>query len=176
MAQQKKQSQYGISERQKKFCDEYIIDLNGKQSAIKVGYSEKSAESLASRLLKNDKVKQYLAIIRAKVQERVEVRQDEILRILKDMAFADVTETMELTFTEIKQLPKALRLCIASHKKTETKELSGSTKIMYEIKFIDKIRAIDMLNKHIGFYDEDNKQKGTTIVVRRPTKDDEIEE
>lgn len=48
------------NKRHEKFCHEYIKDMNAKQAAIRTGYSEKSAESQSSRLLRNDKVKKGL--------------------------------------------------------------------------------------------------------------------
>jgi phage terminase small subunit len=49
-----------MTEKQKMFADEYLITLNATQSAIKVGYSEKTAYSQGQRLLKNVEVKQYI--------------------------------------------------------------------------------------------------------------------
>lgn len=50
-----------MTERQKRFCDEYLIDLNATQAAIRAGYSEKTAEQTASRLLSFVKVKTYIS-------------------------------------------------------------------------------------------------------------------
>ena len=52
------------NKRHEKFCHEYIKDMNAKQAAIRTGYSEKSAESQSSRLLRTDKVKKRVAELR----------------------------------------------------------------------------------------------------------------
>lgn len=52
------------NKRHEKFCHEYIKDMNATQAAIRTGYSEKSAESQSSRLLRNDKVKKRVAELR----------------------------------------------------------------------------------------------------------------
>lgn len=49
-----------MTDKQKRFCDEYLIDCNGKQAAIRAGYSEKTAYSIAAENLKKPEVKQYL--------------------------------------------------------------------------------------------------------------------
>lgn len=45
-----------LTPRQRRFVDEYLLDLNGKQAAIRAGYSPKTAEVLASQTLRNPKV------------------------------------------------------------------------------------------------------------------------
>lgn len=52
------------NKKHERFCTEYIKDMNGKQAAIRAGYAERSAEMQASRLLRNDKVKQRVAELR----------------------------------------------------------------------------------------------------------------
>jgi phage terminase small subunit len=52
------------NKKHERFCTEYIKDTNGKQAAIRAGYAERSAEMQASRLLRNDKVKQRVAELR----------------------------------------------------------------------------------------------------------------
>lgn len=50
-----------MTERQKRFCDEYLIDLNATQAAIRAGYSERSASSIGERILRNDDVRSYIS-------------------------------------------------------------------------------------------------------------------
>lgn len=52
------------NKKHERFCTEYVKDTNGKQAAIRAGYAERSAEMQASRLLRNDKVKQRVAELR----------------------------------------------------------------------------------------------------------------
>ena len=77
------------------FVDEYIIDFNGKQAAIRAGYSPKTAEAQASRLLSTVKVQQQIAKRQADSLKRVEIRQDDILRELLAMLAADANELVE---------------------------------------------------------------------------------
>ena len=52
-----------LNEKQKMFCEEYIIDLNATQSAIRAGYSEKTAYSIGQRLLKKVEVQIYIDVL-----------------------------------------------------------------------------------------------------------------
>lgn len=65
-----------LTERQKRFGDEYFIDLNLTQAAIRAGYSEKTAYSAGQRLLKNVEVQKYIQERLKSRQERTEITQD----------------------------------------------------------------------------------------------------
>ncbi len=58
-----------LSPNQQRFCEEYVVDLNGTQAAIRAGYSANSAEMQASRLLTNDKVKSEVKRLQEKLQQ-----------------------------------------------------------------------------------------------------------
>ena len=71
-----------MTERQKRFCDEYLIDLNATQAAIRAGYSEKYAGTNADKLLKNTKVKSYMEKRLEEKESSLIATQDEVLRYL----------------------------------------------------------------------------------------------
>jgi len=53
-----------LSDKQKRFCEEYCLDWNGSKAAIRAGYSEESAKEQASRLLTNDNIQAYIQLIK----------------------------------------------------------------------------------------------------------------
>lgn len=71
-----------LTAKQKRFCDEYLIDLNATQAAIRAGYSPKTAAASAARLLRNVKVQEYIAQRMAEKESELIADQDEILRYL----------------------------------------------------------------------------------------------
>lgn len=75
-----------LSDKQLKFAMEYLIDSNGKQAAIRAGYSPKTAEVQASRLLSNAKVKAAVAEGQKYLQEKTETEAEWIRRRLKEEA------------------------------------------------------------------------------------------
>ena len=68
-----------LTPKQERFAQEYLVDLNGKQAAIRAGYSPRSAEVTASRLLRHDKVGASLRRLQAQTQERLEITRDTVL-------------------------------------------------------------------------------------------------
>ena len=74
------------------------------------------------------------------------------------------------------ELPVDLRRCVASFERKKTSYLPRGakkgeevTEEIIKIKLIDKIKALEMVNKHIGFYEEDNRQKGMKIDLTKAT-------
>lgn len=151
-----------LTDKQEMFCQEYLIDLNATQAAIRAGYSKKTARDIACENLAKPNIQARIAELKESRSNRIEITSDEVLQELKNFVYSDITETMNLTFKQIKELPIELRRMIAAYKKTETK-FDGGSKVTYEIKFIDKMKAFEMVNRHIGFYEADNKQGKTDI-------------
>lgn len=71
------------NEKRRRFCAEYLVDLNATQAAIRAGYSEKTAYSQGQRLLKNAEIKQYLSKAMAKRAEEAKIDADWVLAELK---------------------------------------------------------------------------------------------
>ena len=80
-----------ITAKQKRFCDEYLVDLNATQAAIRAGYSKKRASEQAYQLLQKTTEQNYIQNRKADRVERTEITQDFVLREL--MAIASVNAT-----------------------------------------------------------------------------------
>lgn len=75
-----------LTEKQKKFCQEYIVDLNATQAAIRAGYSKKSASRIAIELLNKTHVSNYLQGLQKKQEKRTAITADSILTRLNIIA------------------------------------------------------------------------------------------
>jgi|GEM_PF-705615 len=74
-----------LNPRQSRFISEYLVDLNGKQAAIRAGYSERSAKQIACRLLREAAVKKAVAQAMEQRQARTELSQDEVIQDLREL-------------------------------------------------------------------------------------------
>lgn len=74
-----------LNDKQQRFCDEYLIDLNATQAAIRAGYSEKTAYSQGQRLLKKDEAKSYIEARMAEKEKELIADQDEVLKYLTNV-------------------------------------------------------------------------------------------
>lgn len=82
----------GLTEKQKRFCEEYLKDLNATQAAIRSGYSEKTAYSQGQRLLKNVEAQNYIEELRADQKKSAVVTVEDVVNELASMAFAPDVE------------------------------------------------------------------------------------
>ena len=71
-----------MTERQKRFCDEYLIDLNATQAAIRAGYSERSARQIADKNMSKVDIQKYIEDRMAEKESALIADQDEILKYL----------------------------------------------------------------------------------------------
>lgn len=115
-----------MNARQARFVEEYLVDMNATQAAIRAGYSEKTAYSQGSRLLKN-----------AEIQARVRARTDEI----NSRLIAKQTEVRQM-------LTRMLR-----GEEHET-VVSEGCKVVVPVGARDRIRAAELLGKTYGMFTE----------------------
>lgn len=73
-----------MTPRQQRFRDEYLVDLNGTQAAIRAGYSAQTAEAAASRLLRNVKVSEGIKVAMKERERRTEITADYVLSTIRD--------------------------------------------------------------------------------------------
>jgi len=78
----------GINDQQKRFCEEYLIDLNGKQAALRAGYSETSAKEIGSILLSKEPVKQYIDQLLEEHKAQLGITTAEVIDGIKSIAFS----------------------------------------------------------------------------------------
>ena len=89
-----------LTEKQKRFVDEYIIDCNATQAAIRAGYSKKSAGYNADALMKNPLIREYLEKRMAEKNDELIAKQDEVLRYLTAVMRRQLKETVVVTVSE----------------------------------------------------------------------------
>lgn len=84
-----------LNERQKMFCEEYLIDFNATQAATRAGYSPKTANEQGARLLANVSIQSYLSELMAARAKRVQISQDAVLKELEHIAFDDIKNYLD---------------------------------------------------------------------------------
>ena len=134
-----------MTEKQKIFADEYLIDLNATR-AYKVAYprvkNDETAAAAAARLLRNVKVAAYVEKRMQDRQKRTEITQDMVLQELAAIAFANATDFAQI-LTNTADLSEGQMKAIAGIKK-------GKNGI--ELKLNDKEKALELLGRHLGMF------------------------
>lgn len=154
-----------LSAKQERFCREYIIDLNATQAAIRAGYSARSANSMAARLIVKDSIQKKIRELQNERAAKLEVSAAAVVRELARLAFFDPGTVVRvlpggvLEITPTDQLTDDQRRAVAAVSQSD-----GSTRI----RFADKLRALELLGKHLGLFVERQE------VVSRVTQTDEM--
>lgn len=84
-----------MNDKQARFAQEYIIDMNATQAAIRAGYSERTAYSQGERLLKHAEVREEIARLRAKLSDKLEITAENVVRRWWEIATADPNELIQ---------------------------------------------------------------------------------
>ncbi|GEN74098.1 terminase small subunit [Chryseobacterium lathyri] len=160
-----------LTEKQIKFCEEYLIDLNATQACIRAGYSEKTARQTGSENLSKPDIQNYISELQEKKSEELDITQTMILQELVKVAFGDVKNYFDdlgrlINIADLKNDVSASIKSVTVQ--SEKIELRGETLVESSIKKIesyDKLKAIDTINRMLGFYSKDNAQKKSEAQV-----------
>lgn len=157
-----------MTEKQKIFADEYLIDLNATR-AYRLAYpsvkKDETAAAAAARMLRNVKVQEYISERMQVRQQRTEVTQDMVVKELAAIAFARATD-----YAAVKD--GAVRI-------KDTDSLSDEQicaiagikegKFGIEIRLNDKEKALELLGRHLGMWND-------KLDIKTPAIDDSIKE
>jgi phage terminase small subunit len=164
-----------LSVKQELFCQEYLIDLNGTQAAIRAGYSAKTASQKASGLLTIVKVAQRVAEL---FEARIEQTQTDANYVLSRLAAIDVMDVADIlnddgSVKPISEWPQCWRQTITSVDVSEPfdgGEDHAPAGLLKKIKWPDKLRNLELMGKHVSVQAFKDKADSNATVVRSITR------
>lgn len=139
-----------LTDKQARFVDEYLVDLNAAQAAIRAGYSEKAAKEQGSRLLTNANVQAAFKERSAARETRTQINADYVLQRLVQIDQLDVADILDSTgnFLPVLQWPKVWRQTLSGMDVQEM--ITGDVEsVIRKIKWPDKLRNLELLGKHV---------------------------
>ena len=139
--------------KQQCFVNEYLIDLNATQAAIRAGYSAKTADAQGSRMLGNVKVQQAISEAMAKRSRRTGVNQDRVVLELAKIAFVKMTDVVDSDGAIREDATDDDLACIESIKVKRSDTDTGSSEER-EVKVASKLKALELLGKHLGMWND----------------------
>lgn len=164
-----------LTEKQKRFVDEYLIDLNATQAAIRAGYSPNTADKIGSELLGKTRVSDEIKMAMAERSRRTGINQDRILMELAKIALVNPAKVVNFDEATILEdaLPEDLAaVASVKVKRFPTKDGEG---IEREVKFYDKTKALDLAGRHLGMF-KDKLEVSGTLETEKTKLDDLIQQ
>ena len=152
-----------LTAKQAKFIDEYLVDLNGTQAAIRAGYSKKTAAVIASQFLIKLNIQAAIAKRREQIRKKVLITQEGVIQrymMLCDYSIDDFFND-DGTMKNFSEIPKEKLYAIGGFKQskrtlTKTDEEIITDRIK-EFKLPSKRLVLDSLAKHLGMFDPKNQ-------------------
>ncbi|MGC3529514.1 terminase small subunit [Pseudomonas aeruginosa] len=145
-----------LTKKQRLFVDEYLIDLNATQAAIRAGYSTRRATEIGYQLLQRPEVAQAIQAAMAERSKRTEVEADYVIRRLREIDEMDVLDILEDdgSFRSIRDWPRAWRQFLSGIEIAELSEGRGDDRriagVLRKVKWPDKLRNLELLSRHVG--------------------------
>lgn len=145
-----------LTKKQCLFVDEYLIDLNATQAAIRAGYSTRRATEIGYQLLQRPEVAQAIQAAMAERSKRTEVEADYVIRRLREIDEMDVLDIHEDdgSFRSIRDWPRVWRQFLSGIEIAELFEGRGDDRriagVLRKVKWPDKLRNLELLSRHVG--------------------------
>ena len=131
-----------LTEKQKRFCDEYLIDLNATQAAIRAGYKQKTAANIGSENLRKPQIKAYIDQRLQEIKSRRTADAAEVLETLTAVMRGEVTEEIPL-------------LCGEGCQKLAEKNTSVK----------ERLKAAELLGKRYRLFEEDGSKRDAGAIA-----------
>jgi phage terminase small subunit len=175
-----------LTDRQRRFVDEYLIDLNATQAAIRAGYSKKTANEQGARLLANVSVMLVVQEAMKAREHRTHITQDRVLQELARIAFFDIRKLYNAdgTLKRPDQLDDDAAAVLAGvdvieqvrYEADEEGELKPTPVLTKKAKVFDKGTALTLAMRHLGMLKDKVEHSGAIGVHMRAQDmtDDEL--
>ena len=152
-----------LTPKQIRFVDEYLVDFNATQAAIRAGYKAKTAHVMGAENLRKPKIAEEIARRQKDLQRRTEVTQDRVVKELARIAFANIADYVHVE-TQTRTKDDGTETTYQIVMLSETEDLSADQRAALaavkqsvngvEIKLHDKIKALELLGRHIGMFND----------------------
>ena len=142
-----------ITDRERRFADEYLIDFDAKHAAIRAGYSESTARNAAAWIKadkpEKPKLRELIDRKMADLSRRTGITAERVLRELANVAFVNFDDVVTRDGTIVKDAQRADLSAVSGYKVKIGEEFDER-----EVKFHDKLRALELIGKHLGMFTE----------------------
>lgn len=142
-----------LTAKQKRFVEEYLIDLNATQAAIRSGYKVDNAQQMGSENLSKPVIAEAIGKAMAERSKRTGISQDRVIQELAKIAFVNITDIVNDDGSIKYNASNEDLACIESIK-VKTSESSAGSMEEREVKVASKVKTLELLGKHLGMWND----------------------
>lgn len=161
----------GLTEKQKRFVQEYLKDLNATQAAIRAGYSERTASAVGYENLRKPQIEKALAEAMQQRCERTKIDADYVLKRLVEIDQMDIADILaeDGSLLPVTIWPKVWRTTL-SGMEVQTLGSRADLNILKKVKWPDKVKNLELLGKHVMVqaFNEKSSVSGEITIETRP--------
>ncbi|KGM50652.1 terminase small subunit [Pseudooceanicola atlanticus] len=162
-----------LTAKQARFVEEYLIDLNATQAAIRAGYSGKTAAAVGHENLRKPKIAEAIASAKGERSDRTKIDSDWVLKRLADEADADMADLYDDNgnLKPVHEWPAIWRKGLVAGLDVEEITVEGQVVgHVKKIKISDRIKRIELIGKHVevqAFRDQVEHKGGISLTVNK---------
>lgn len=148
-----------LTDKQRRFAGEYLVDLNATQAAIRAGYSAKTAMQQGERLLRNVEIASAIAEAQHARSERTQITADRVLKELAAMALYDPAEIVQTPIdgpADIAKLPERVRRAIIGW----SWDRNGN----FVLKLSPKTPSLELIGRHLSLFKDNLNVTGSISI------------
>lgn len=160
-----------LNDKQRRFVDEYLIDLNATQAAIRAGYSEKTAGSQGFDLLKKPEIADAIHSAMQERAERTEITQDRVLKELAKIGFSDIRrviawgESVACRDPDTEEMTISNGVSLVNSGEVDDDTAAAISEISQtaqgiKLKLYDKRAALVDIGRHLGMFTDKVEHTG----------------
>lgn len=164
-----------LTKKQKLFVDEYLIDLNATQAAIRAGYSPDTAKAIGSENLTKPDIRAHIDKAMAERSKRTGVNADRVVMELAKIAFINAVDVINAEDATLKDDAAPEDTAAIQSVKVKTFPTKDGEGVEREIKMADKIKALELLGKHLGMF-KDRVELSGSLESEKTKMDDIIQQ
>lgn len=170
-----------LTNKQRRFVEEYLVDLNATQAAIRAGYSEKTAGQIGDENLKKPEIAAAVAEAQKIRSERTEITQDMVLRELAKIGFSDIRKVVRWGNTELRinngsddaELEAYHGLALVAADEIDDNTAAAIAEVSQgkeglKVKFHDKKGALVDIGRHLGMFKDRVEHSGSISIGAKP--------
>lgn len=164
-----------MTKKQKLFVEEYLVDLNATQAAIRAGYSPDTAKAIGSENLTKPDIRAHIDKAMAERSKRTGVNADRVVMELAKIAFINAVDVINAEDATLKDDAAPEDTAAIQSVKVKTFPTKDGEGVEREIKMADKIKALELLGKHLGMF-KDRVELSGSLESEKTKMDDIIQQ